>query len=97
MEEVQAFLGSKELAAAFRRHISSFFHFCLAMSRLSARQHSLMLATSQTHQSLSTRFDELEVELQVRPDKIHPATSSHACFFQSMVSRFVQKGSDKHF
>lgn len=50
-----------------------------------------MLATTQTHQSLSTRFDELEVELQVH------RTSSHACFFQSMVSRFVQKGSDKHF
>lgn len=29
LEEVQAFLGSKELAAAFRRHISSFFHRCL--------------------------------------------------------------------
>ena len=35
LEEVQAFLGGKELAAAFRRHISSFFHLCLAMSRLS--------------------------------------------------------------
>ena len=89
MEEVQAFLGSKELAAAFRPH------FQLLPSL--PRQHSLMLATSQTHQSLSTRFDELEVELQVHPDKIHPVTSSHACFFQSMVSRFVQKGTDKHF
>ena len=52
----------------------------------SARQHSLMLATTQTHQSLSTRFDELEVELQVHPDKTHPVSSSHACFFQAQTS-----------
>lgn len=29
LEEVQAFLGRKELATALRRHISSFFHLCL--------------------------------------------------------------------
>jgi len=32
-------------------------------------QHSLMLATTQTHQSLSTRFDELEVELQTHVEE----------------------------
>ena len=46
------------------------------------RQHSLMLATTQTHQSLSTRFDELEVELQVHPGQ---DTSRHivTCLFFS--------------
>lgn len=41
-----------------------------------------MLATTQTHQSLSTRFDELEVELQVHPGQ---DTSRHivTCLFFS--------------
>lgn len=76
----------------------SLLHFQLLPSL--PRQHSLMLATSQTHQSLSTRFDELEVELQVHPHQTrHIPSHRHmpVFFFQSMVSRFVQKGSDKHF
>lgn len=41
-------------------------------------QHSMMLATSQTQQSLSARFDELEAELQVPQDPQSHCMQGHA-------------------